>query len=58
VSINATGARLWPQVVRGVSRRELAATLMNEFDLDEPRALAHVDGFVDRLAEHQLLAAR
>lgn len=57
LSINPTGAILWPYVVEGVSRDTLAGALAREFDLDAGRALAEVDEFVSKLEEHGLLRA-
>jgi hypothetical protein len=57
LSINPSGAILWPHVVKGVSRDSLADALAREFDLDAGRALAEVDDFVSKLEEHGLLRA-
>jgi hypothetical protein len=57
LSINRTGAVLWPHVVKGVSRDRLADALVREFDLDAGRARAEVDDFVSQLEQHGLLCA-
>lgn len=55
LAINATGAVLWPALVRGSSVEELVALLRSEFDVDEARAEADVEDFVAMLRARDLL---
>ncbi len=55
LAINATGAVLWPALVRGSSVEELVALLRSEFDVDEARAKADVEDFVAMLRARDLL---
>jgi Coenzyme PQQ synthesis protein D (PqqD) len=57
LSVNPSGAFLWPRVVSGSSRDRLADALATEFGLDATRALAEVDDFVSKLEDHGLLRA-
>lgn len=55
LSINPSGAALWPALVDGATVDELVEMLLARFDVDPPRARADVDAFVGDLAERQLL---
>jgi hypothetical protein len=55
LAINATGAALWPALVKGTDEDELVAVLLAEFAVDEVRARADVEAFVSMLAQRDLL---
>ncbi len=55
LAINATGAVLWPALVRGSNTDELVALLRSEFDVDEGRARGDVEAFVAMLSKRNLL---
>jgi Coenzyme PQQ synthesis protein D (PqqD) len=54
---NPTGALLWKALAEGTSRDRLVELLTAEFDVDEGRAAADVDGFLRHLDAQGLLAA-
>lgn len=55
LAVNATGAALWPEIVRGSKIDELVALLRSRFDVDESRATADVEAFVSMLRQRDLL---
>lgn len=55
VAVNATGATMWPALVEGVTRDALVGQLRGRFDIDQTRAEADVDAFVETLRERDLL---
>ena len=55
LSVNRSGAVLWPALVRGTTREELARTLKDHFALDEAAAQLDVETFVADLATRELL---
>jgi Coenzyme PQQ synthesis protein D (PqqD) len=57
VAVNRAGATLWPALVRGATRDDLAAILTNEFKVDRASANTDVDAFIGMLAEQRLLDA-
>jgi hypothetical protein len=52
---NASGSLLWRRLAEGATRNDLIGSLMEAFDLDEERAIADVDAFVDDLRARGLL---
>ena len=56
VSINRTGAAIWPLLVEGATREELAEKLIAQFEIERAQAVADAEGFVAQLAERGLLA--
>lgn len=57
LAVNRTGAALWTLLVGGASRDELAAALVERFEVEAVDAAADVDRFLSALAERQLLQA-
>lgn len=55
ISINDSGSILWPRLVEGATRPELASALVEAFGIEPDRAQADVDAFVGALAEHDLI---
>lgn len=56
LQLNATGTLLWPMLVEGTTRAALIATLVAHFGVDERRAAADVDAFLDGCRQQRLLA--
>ena len=56
ISINGTGALLWPHLVSGTSKRALVDALRGAFPLDEDQARNDVARFLATLVQHDLLA--
>ena len=57
LAINRTGAVLWPALLEGATREELAGRLVQSFDVDPSAAAADVDAFLGALRAHDLLEA-
>lgn len=55
IKLTETGAFLWNDLVGGAERDELVAHLLEEYDVDEARAGADVDRFIERLREADLI---
>lgn len=55
ISLNATGALLWEALQTSQTTESLTALLLEQFDVEEVRAAADVERFVQLLSEHQLL---
>ena len=55
LSVNATGAELWPLLEAGADRDALVDRLRERFGLDRAHAAADVDGFTARLRDLGLL---
>ncbi len=56
ITLNDTGAFLWSKLAQETDRDALIAALLDEYDVDEARAAADVDAFIDRLNEVGVLA--
>lgn len=56
LSTNATGALLWKSLTAGATREHLIAQVVEAYGIDEERAAADTDTFLDALAAHGLLA--
>ena len=55
VSINRTGAAIWPLLVAGATRDQLAEALVGEFGVDTETAGRDADAFLAQLAERGLV---
>lgn len=55
ISVDGSGATLWPHIARGTSRRALIEELRAVYAIDAHRAQADVDGFLAMLRAHDLL---
>lgn len=55
VTLNETGSFLWQKLAGETTRDELVSALLAEYDVDEARAAADVDAFLDKLSEAGLL---
>lgn len=55
ITANETGAFLWEKLKEDVSKDELAAALMNEYDVEENIAREDIDAFLDILKKNKML---
>jgi len=55
LSVNETGSTLWPLLVEGCRRADLAQALVTRFGVDEDRAAADAEMFLSSLRELGLL---
>ena len=55
LSVNQTGALLWPALADGATRPELIARLVQTFEIDQDTAAKDLDSFLNSLAEQNLL---
>lgn len=58
LAVNETGARLWHTIASGATPASLIAVLVGEYGLDEFRARADVEAFLDDLRKQDLLEER
>jgi hypothetical protein len=56
LSVNKTGAVLWSALAKGATREELAAKLVETFDVDAATAARDLDAFLETLEAKNLLA--
>ena len=55
ITLNETGKFLWERLEKGVEVDELVAALLQEYEVDEETAKAHVTRFVGKLNENGFL---
>ena len=55
ISLNSTGRFLWERLDKGASVQELKEALMEQYDVDEQRASADVQAFIEMLNRHGFL---
>lgn len=55
LSLNHSGAVLWPQLVAGASRRQLVAELARAYDIAPAVAAADLELLLSQLADRELL---
>jgi len=55
LSVNRTGAVLWPLLLEGCTRQGLATALVEQFQLDEATASADAGNFLASLAALKLI---
>ena len=48
-ALNPTGARFWQLLVEGISREEIEATLLREYDLSKDAVAGEIDRLVGEL---------
>lgn len=56
ITLNDTGRFLWEHLQQDITKEELVAALLEEYDVDEELAGKSVDAFVQKLRDGQLLA--
>jgi len=59
-SLNRTGAAIWQQIEseEQVTLDELARSVCEQFDVDEPSARQHLRAFIERLVEFKMARTR
>jgi hypothetical protein len=55
LSLNRSGAELWPLIARGARRDELVDELRDRYGLSDDDAVRDVEGLIDQLATAGLL---
>lgn len=55
ISLNSTGRFLWERLDKGASAQSLKEALMEQYDVDEQRASADVQAFIEMLNRHGFL---
>lgn len=55
VSFNESGAFLWSLLSKDTTKEQLVCSLLNEYEVEEPRAEADVTAFLAKLREAKLL---
>lgn len=55
INLNETGAFLWRELEKEVTKEELVEKLTQEYDVDQRTADAHVDKFLVKLKEADLI---
>lgn len=55
ITLNDTGAFLWEKMQQETDQAALVAALLAEYDVDEVRATAAVEGFVKKLEDNGFL---
>ena len=56
LGLNRTATTLWPAIVEGTTRDALVGRLVDAFEIEEDRAVADVDAFVETCRSRGLLA--
>jgi coenzyme PQQ synthesis protein D (PqqD) len=54
-SLNETGTRIWEMVQQTADEETIVATLLREYEVEEPMARAEVRRILDELIEAQLI---
>ncbi|HSU93591.1 MAG TPA: PqqD family protein [Gemmatimonadaceae bacterium] len=54
-SLNETGTRIWEMVQQTADEEAIVATLLSEYDVNEPLARSEVRRILDELIEAQLI---
>ena len=54
-SLNETGTRIWEMVQQTADEETIVATLLREYNVEEPMARAEVRRILDELIEAQLI---
>ena len=55
ITLNDTGAFLWKQLEKGATKEQLLEALLNEYEVTQEIALQHIDKFIEKLTNAQLL---
>jgi hypothetical protein len=55
ITLNETAKTIWMRLEKGAEREELIKALLEEYDVDEDRASAAVDSFVNKIKELDFL---
>lgn len=55
ITLNDTGAFLWQQLEQEISREELIARLLDEYEVSAEKAAVDVDAFLNKMKENGLV---
>lgn len=55
--LNPVGAKIYSMLDGTHTRDEIVAAIVEEFDVDEDRARADLQAFLDQLREHEMMAS-
>ena len=55
ITLNETGKLLWENLAKGAEQEELVAALLQEYNVEEQTAEAHVVRFVEKLRKNGFL---
>lgn len=55
ITLNETGKLLWGNLAKGAEQEELVAALLQEYNVEEQTAEAHVVRFVEKLRKNGFL---
>lgn len=58
IQLNETGAALWKHLEKDVSKEELVEKLTEEYEIDAAAASKHIEQFLKKLREADLLAGQ
>lgn len=56
VTLNETGAFLWRKLEKDTTKEALLAALLSEYNVDESTASEHIDLYLQKLRDNDLLA--
>lgn len=55
IRLNETGAFLWERLQNGSTREQLIHALLEEYEIDEEKAVSDTEGFIRTLEEAEIL---
>jgi len=55
INLNESGAFLWKTMENDVTKEDMVAALLGEYDVPEERAKADVDAFVEKMKQGNLI---
>lgn len=55
IRLNETGAFLWERLQNGSTREQLIRALLEEYEIDEEKAVSDTEGFIRTLKEAEIL---
>ena len=56
ITLNGTGRFLWEQLEKGTEKEDLLKAMLDQYEVDEETAKAHIDAFCAKLEKHGFLA--
>lgn len=55
ITLNEMGAFLWERLEKGATREELLEAVLAEYDVEEERALAGIDRFLEKITAEKFV---
>ncbi len=55
IRLNESGSYLWQKLLVDITKEQLVADMLNDYDIDEATAMADVSSFVVKLREADIL---